>query len=117
MKSAIEQLSTAESIGDAVEVRRIFFEFRARLTRGEIRAAEKTNGRWVVNTWVKQGILLGFRIGELKEMAEGNVFSFVDVATRDVSRGVRVVGAGTVDGISRLGAELPVPSRADIRLA
>jgi 2,3,4,5-tetrahydropyridine-2-carboxylate N-succinyltransferase len=100
MKSAIEQLSTAESVGDAVEVRRIFFDFRARLTRGEIRAAEKINGRWAVNTWVKQGILLGFRIGELKEMAEGSVFSFVDKDTfpsRRVVLGdlVRVVPGGS----------------------
>src|SRR3981081_4026619 len=100
MKSAIEQLAAAESIGDAGEVRRIFFDFRARLTRGEIRAAEKINGRWAVNTWVKQGILLGFRIGELKEIAEGSVFSFVDKDTfpsRRVVLGdlVRVVPGGS----------------------
>jgi len=51
-----------------------FFDFRARLTRGEIRAAEKLDGRWTVNAWVKQGILLGFRLGELKEMSDSEIF-------------------------------------------
>ena len=40
------------------------------LTQGKIRAAEKVDGQWVVNAWVKQGILLGFRLGELSEMAQ-----------------------------------------------
>jgi tetrahydrodipicolinate N-succinyltransferase len=40
----------------------VFQEFRAALTRGEIRAAENKSGQWMVNTWVKQGILLGFRL-------------------------------------------------------
>src|SRR5258708_20829778 len=44
-----------------------FERFREALTHGEIRAAEKRGGEWHVNTWVKQGILLGFRIGKLHE--------------------------------------------------
>jgi len=36
----------------------LFLEFRDQLTQGKIRAAEKKNGRWKVNAWVKQGILL-----------------------------------------------------------
>jgi 2,3,4,5-tetrahydropyridine-2-carboxylate N-succinyltransferase len=100
LKSAVEQLSTAETIGDPVEARRIFFDFRARLTRGEIRAAEKIDGRWVVNAWVKQGILFGFRLGELKEMSDGDIFSFVDKDTFPTRRillgdGVRVVPGGS----------------------
>lgn len=81
LKSAIEKLSTGETAGDAREARRFFFEFRAALTRGEFRAAEKIDGNWVVNAWVKQGILLGFRLGELTEMSDGDVFSFVDKDT------------------------------------
>ena len=78
LKSEIERLFAAERISEA---RRVFADFRRALTRGEIRAAEKQNGRWIVNTWVKQGILLGFRIGELTEMSDGEVLSFVDKDT------------------------------------
>ncbi|MGA2966386.1 MAG: 2,3,4,5-tetrahydropyridine-2,6-dicarboxylate N-succinyltransferase [Terriglobales bacterium] len=81
LKLAIERLAADETIANASEARRTFLEFRAALTGGKIRAAEKVNGRWVVNLWVKQGILLGFRLGELKEMSGGGVLSFVDKDT------------------------------------
>ncbi len=53
-------------------------DFRDELTQGKIRAAEKLDGHWIVNVWVKQGILLGFRLGELSEMAQDASLSFVD---------------------------------------
>jgi 2,3,4,5-tetrahydropyridine-2-carboxylate N-succinyltransferase len=81
LKSAIERLSTGEAIGNSAEARSTFLDFRNALRRGEIRAAEKVAGRWTVNTWVKQGILLGFRLGEMKEMSDGDVLSFVDKDT------------------------------------
>jgi len=97
LKFAVEALYGASHIGDAVQARRIFADFRARLTRGEIRAASQVadgNGsRWVTNVWVKQGILLGFRLGELKEMSDGEVLNFVDKDTfpaRRLSLGDRV---------------------------
>jgi 2,3,4,5-tetrahydropyridine-2-carboxylate N-succinyltransferase len=78
LQSAIEQLSTRETLGNRDEARHTFLDFRAALTRGEVRAADKVDGHWVVNAWVKQGILLGFRLGELQEMSDGDVLSFVD---------------------------------------
>ncbi|MGC2247012.1 MAG: 2,3,4,5-tetrahydropyridine-2,6-dicarboxylate N-succinyltransferase, partial [Terriglobales bacterium] len=86
LKPAIERLNASANIADTVEARRIFADFRARLTRGEIRAAEKVTGnksesRWTTNPWVKQGILLGFRLGELEEMSDGDIFNFVDKDT------------------------------------
>ena len=81
LKSAIERLSTRETIDNRNEDRTIFFDFRAALTRGEARAAEKVDGHWVVNAWVKQGILLGFRLGELQKMSDGDVLSFIDKDT------------------------------------
>jgi 2,3,4,5-tetrahydropyridine-2-carboxylate N-succinyltransferase len=100
LKTAIEALSQLSSIPNPAEARRTFLDFRAALTCGEIRAAEKIDGHWVVNTWVKQGILLGFRLGDLKEMSDGDVFSFVDKDTfpaRRVSLAdrVRVVPGGS----------------------
>jgi 2,3,4,5-tetrahydropyridine-2,6-dicarboxylate N-succinyltransferase len=85
LQSAIESLVAAETISNA-EARRIFLDFRARLTRGEIRAAEKVaspqgQSRWTVNSWVKQGILLGFRLGEMQEMSDGDILTFVDKDT------------------------------------
>ena len=81
LKSTIERLSTSAAIGNASDARNSFLNFRSALTRGEVRAAEKVAGRWVVNAWVKQGILLGFRLGELREMSDGDVLSFVDKDT------------------------------------
>jgi len=86
LKSAIESFAAVEKIHHPAEARRIFHDFRAALTRGEIRAAEKIitekgESHWTVNPWVKQGILLGFRLGELKEMSDGDVLSFVDKDT------------------------------------
>lgn len=60
--------------------RALFGEFRAALTAGQIRAAEPDGEGWKVNAWVKQGILLGFRLGVLKEMG-GECLSFVDKDT------------------------------------
>jgi 2,3,4,5-tetrahydropyridine-2-carboxylate N-succinyltransferase len=60
--------------------RAVFGDFREALSRGDIRAAEKSNDDWNVNVWVKQGILLGFRLGELMEMGCEEL-SFVDKDT------------------------------------
>jgi 2,3,4,5-tetrahydropyridine-2-carboxylate N-succinyltransferase len=65
----------------SAEARRVFAEFRDALTRGECRAAEKRNGRWQANSWVKKGILLGFRLGELAEYGDPKLLSFVDKDT------------------------------------
>jgi 2,3,4,5-tetrahydropyridine-2,6-dicarboxylate N-succinyltransferase len=81
LKSAIEALYASATIADPDAARRTFADFRGRLTRGEIRAAENINGRWITNAWVKQGILLGFRLGDLKEMSDGDVLNFVDKDT------------------------------------
>src|SRR4051794_21328004 len=79
--------------------RSVFGDFRDSLTRGEIRAAEKQNGEWKVNVWVKQGILLGFRIGELMEMGCEDL-SFVDKDTFPVRQfriedKIRIVPGGS----------------------
>lgn len=100
LKPVIEGLYAAPTIADKRDARRIFAEFRDRLTRGELRAAEKINDTWVSNAWVKQGILLGFRLGELKQMSDGDVLSFIDKDTFPARRfaladRVRVVPGGS----------------------
>ena len=104
LKSEIERIASAEQPGPGG--REIFLEFRDALTRGEIRAAEKIDGDWRVNVWVKQGILLGFRLGELTQMGSGECLSFVDKDTFparkfSVADRVRMVPGGSS---ARLGA-------------
>src|SRR4051812_14568587 len=106
LQSQIERLASAEQLGQ--DAREIFLEFRDALTRGEIRAAEKTGDGWKVNVWVKQGILLGFRLGKITQMGSGECLSFVDKDTFPARRftvtdKVRVVPGGSS---ARLGAYL-----------
>ena len=49
------------------------------LESGAVRVAEKVDGTWKVNAWVKETILSGFRLGQIVDMAEGR-FSFLDKA-------------------------------------
>lgn len=81
LKAAIERLASSGEIENHPDARKKFQEFREALTQGKVRAAQKSGGQWRVNTWVKQGILLGFRLGVLAEMSDGSVLSFVDKDT------------------------------------
>jgi 2,3,4,5-tetrahydropyridine-2-carboxylate N-succinyltransferase len=80
----------------------VFSEFRSALESGEVRAAAPdpaSSTGWRVNVWVKQGILLGFRLGVLQDFSSG-AFSFVDKDTfpprrLGVNDGVRVVPGGS----------------------
>jgi 2,3,4,5-tetrahydropyridine-2-carboxylate N-succinyltransferase len=80
LKTSIGRLAALGEVEHNPEARPAFLEFRDALTQGKIRAAEKIDGRWVVNTWVKHGILLGFRLGELTEMGDA-ALTFVDKDT------------------------------------
>lgn len=98
LKSQIERLATLGEVERKPEARQAFLEFRDQLTAGKIRAAEKVDGHWTVNAWVKQGILLGFRLGELTDMTAG--LSFVDKDTFParafaIADRVRVVPGGS----------------------
>jgi 2,3,4,5-tetrahydropyridine-2-carboxylate N-succinyltransferase len=81
---------------------RAFLLLRAALESGEVRAASPdaaSPSGWRVNAWVKQGILLGFRLGVLEEFPAAG-FSFVDKSTYPVRHfgagdGVRVVPGGS----------------------
>ena len=82
--------------------RNVFEAFRTALRRGEIRSAEKdANGDWTANAWVKQGILLGFRIGKMVEMSKPTeTLRFFDKDTfplrpMTLDDGVRIVMGGS----------------------
>lgn len=98
LKSSIEHFAALGEVERDPEARKTFLEFRDQLTQGNVRAAEKVDGKWKVNAWVKQGILLGFRLGALAEMPAG--LSFVDKDTFParqftVNDKVRVVPGGS----------------------
>ena len=79
-----------------------FLTLREALEKGEVRSASPDASSptgWRVNAWVKQGILLGFRLGVLEELPGGGL-SFVDKHTYPVRHfgagdGVRVVPGGS----------------------
>jgi 2,3,4,5-tetrahydropyridine-2-carboxylate N-succinyltransferase len=58
-----------------------FKELVKLLNKGAVRAAEKKEGIWRANEWVKKGILLGFRIGKLKDISIDKNFRFYDKHT------------------------------------
>ena len=76
-----------------------FNEVMDALERGEVRVAQKVDGEWKVNRWVKEVILAGFKLGAVTDMSEGQ-FSFLDKDTFPLRRfqaadGVRIVPGGS----------------------
>jgi 2,3,4,5-tetrahydropyridine-2-carboxylate N-succinyltransferase len=81
LSDAIEALAEKPSDRFTADDRRLFEEFKTALNRGEVRAAEKApDGKWHVNAWVKKGILVGFRMGQIQDMSE-SVLQFFDKDT------------------------------------
>jgi len=66
-----------------------------------VRAAEKSaDGKWLVNSWVKQGLLLGFRMGVIADVSSGDNFKFFDKDTyptrpTTIEDNVRIVPGGS----------------------
>jgi len=107
LRGEIEQLYAEPPVSYGPEHRELFGHFKAALNRGEIRAAEPDADSptgWRVNPWVKQGILAGFRLGEIVDMSVGGTsgvrLPFVDKSTYpprplDLGAGVRIVPGGS----------------------
>ena len=91
--AAIEQASALEA----------FAELRGALEAGTLRAAGPDAASptgWHVNAWVKRGILLGFRLGQMEASGCSGGLSFVDKHTYPARRftpeqGVRMVPGGS----------------------
>ena len=101
LQSAIEALAASGAAADRGQARAAFNELKAQLESGAVRSAEpdpSSSTGWRVNTWVKQGILLGFRFGDLVDQSAGLPFSDKDTQTVQrfgIERGVRVVPGGS----------------------
>jgi 2,3,4,5-tetrahydropyridine-2-carboxylate N-succinyltransferase len=104
LQADIQRIFADPQQADREQVRALFAELRAALSRGAVRAAEPDGsapGGWKVNAWVKQGILLGFRYGQNADVsADHGRWPFFDKDTLplkplDLASGVRVVPGGS----------------------
>ncbi len=98
MKEIIESLYEKKEYSS--EDLQTFKKFIAKLNSGEIRAAEKQGETWCVNGWVKKGILLGFRLGEIVAFPKYGQHSFWDKSTYpeqafSIKSNVRIVPGGS----------------------
>ncbi len=106
LKDQIETFFAQETKSlDRAAALRAFNELKFFLNGGEVRAAQpapQSNhpGGWLVNEWVKKGLLLGFRLGELTDVSIDDRFRYFDKSTYPLKRltlehQVRVVPGGT----------------------
>lgn len=81
LQERIEQL--LEKTEFESQDREVFDEFKTALREGAIRSAERDeSGNWSANAWVKRGILLGFKMGEMVNMSfSGETLQFFDKNT------------------------------------
>ena len=104
LADSITELFSQGSAASKDAARELFAQFRAELAAGRVRAAEPDPASptgWRVNVWVKQGILLGFRFGDVVDMGIGKGrLPFFDEDTLplkplDVASRVRLVPGGS----------------------
>jgi 2,3,4,5-tetrahydropyridine-2-carboxylate N-succinyltransferase len=102
LSAEIGELFASGTNADRERARDVFSRLRAALSTGEVRAAEpdpSTPSGWRVNAWVKQGILLGFRFGEVVDMsADHGRWPFFDKDTMPLKRFTLSSGARVVPG-------------------
>ena len=95
-----ERLAAIGPKTDRMESVRTVGLFLSELESGAARAAVRDeDGVWHAQAWVKQGILLAFRVGVLAEFASGTL-SFIDKDTIPTRRfraqdGIRIVPGGS----------------------
>jgi 2,3,4,5-tetrahydropyridine-2-carboxylate N-succinyltransferase len=104
MQTEIEALFDQKPSTYTEEHFALFQRFKQALNSGMVRSAEpdaSAASGWRVNTWVKKGVLLGFRMGAVVDMSVDSVRQpFLDKATFPVKRfgpqdGVRIVPGGS----------------------
>jgi 2,3,4,5-tetrahydropyridine-2,6-dicarboxylate N-succinyltransferase len=104
LETNIQKLAASGASADRDAVRAAFAELRAALSAGTVRAAEPDSTSpvgWRVNAWVKQGILLGFKFGDIVDASmDHGKLPFYDKDTLPLkkpglSAGVRIVPGGS----------------------
>jgi 2,3,4,5-tetrahydropyridine-2,6-dicarboxylate N-succinyltransferase len=99
INNAFEQRADITPTNASAEVRDAVNEALTLLDTGKARVAEKINGDWVTNQWLKKAVLLSFRINENRLMDGGNTryydkveCKFSNYSEEDFAKaGVRVV--------------------------
>ncbi len=77
LKDEFEQVSQTVDSDKALD---LFYKVRDLLEKGALRVADPVDGEWVINSWVKEAILLGFKYGVVKEY-KGASYPFFDKNT------------------------------------
>jgi 2,3,4,5-tetrahydropyridine-2-carboxylate N-succinyltransferase len=101
LREQIETIAARQDNKFSPDDRAVFEDLKRALNRGEVRAAEKgADGEWLVNSWVKQGLLLGFRMGAITDMSAGESLKFFDKDTypsrpTKIEDNVRIVPGGS----------------------
>ena len=101
LRAVLERYHGGVPDGEEARARSAFQTLKDLLNSGTVRAAEPTGeGTWRVNPWVKSGILLGFRLGQVAEVPAAGPFRFFDKDTYPlhpfgVKDGVRIVPGGS----------------------
>ncbi len=98
MNSIIHDAFAVKLQLDSAEVQNAIQKTINDLDKGLIRVAEKSDGGWKVNTWVKEAILLYFRIQKMEELESG-IFKYADkipLKNFTLEDGVRVVPPAVV---------------------
>jgi 2,3,4,5-tetrahydropyridine-2-carboxylate N-succinyltransferase len=101
LRAELERFADGVPPGEEPTALEVFRALKAELNAGRVRAAERgADGRWHANAWVKAGILLGFRLGQVGPAATGGPFPFFDKDTYPLRAlgpedGVRVVPGGS----------------------
>jgi 2,3,4,5-tetrahydropyridine-2-carboxylate N-succinyltransferase len=101
LRQEIERYGSGVAPGEEARARKAFDSLKQLLNTGEVRAAERSSqGTWRVNTWVKAGILLGFRLGTVERVLATSSFPFFDKDTyplrpMGLEHGVRIVPGGS----------------------
>src|SRR3954447_12319734 len=104
LEKEINELVAAGASADRDSARATFARLREALSAGQVRAAEPDASSplgWRVNLWVKQGILLGFRFGEMADASmDHGKLPFYDKDTLPLKKpglaaGIRIVPGGS----------------------
>ncbi|HYJ80267.1 MAG TPA: 2,3,4,5-tetrahydropyridine-2,6-dicarboxylate N-succinyltransferase, partial [Longimicrobiaceae bacterium] len=93
-RELLKKKATVQAVDEAIRL----------LDRGQARVAEKVDGRWRVNAWLKEAILLYFALRPLEPIEAGDLRFYDKIATK---RGLRKQGIRVVPpGVARYGSHL-----------
>ena len=97
LRNIIESAWENRALLEKEEVRDAVCAIIEKLDKGEFRIAEKIDGEWIINEWLKKAVLMYFPLNKM-EVMESGIFEYYDKMPlkRDFEKaGVRVVPPAT----------------------